>query len=314
MQPLTANDISGTWGTLLLPIDDGDAIDFVRLSDQLDALVAAGVDGVYCNGTAGELDTLSVDEFDRVAALLADRCERRGVPFQIGACWPIAREALDRVRRAVAYRPGAIQVVLPDWRPVNDEEAIDALRRYADAADGIGLVLYNPPHAKRVLDPVSLGAIARGVSALVGVKVAGGDVAWYEAMGRHVAGLSVFVPGHALATGIANGASGSYSNVACLSPEFAMRWQRMMHTDTDAAIALEGRIVAFIRDRIVPLRDRDGFGNAALDKLLACLGGWADVGPRLRWPYRGVGESVIAGLRPHAASLLTSITDDARQS
>ena len=54
-----------------------------------------------------------------------------------------------RVRRATALEPAAIQVILPDWWPLTDAEAIDFLHQAADIAAGIPLILYNPPHAVR---------------------------------------------------------------------------------------------------------------------------------------------------------------------
>ncbi len=54
MKPLTSTQISGTWGTTLLPINKDESIDFGRLSQDLDYLLTSGVDGIYTNGTAGE--------------------------------------------------------------------------------------------------------------------------------------------------------------------------------------------------------------------------------------------------------------------
>ena len=66
---------------------------------------------------------------------------------------------------------------------------------------------------------------------LIGVKTAGGDDAWYASMRHHLSPLSVFVPGHLLASGIPRGAHGSYSNVACLNPAAAQRWTDQIQTD-----------------------------------------------------------------------------------
>jgi len=121
------------------------------------------VDGIYTNGTAGEFYAQSeeefdrihaiVEEFDRIHAIVARCCRRRGIPLQIGASHPSPYVSLERIRRSVVYEPVAIQVILPDWWPPNDEEAIECLRRFAEAAAPVPLVLYNPPHAKRVLPP-----------------------------------------------------------------------------------------------------------------------------------------------------------------
>jgi dihydrodipicolinate synthase/N-acetylneuraminate lyase len=282
LQPLQAQDLRGSWATLMLPIDSDDSIDFARLADELDALIAASVDGIYTNGTAGEFHTQSEAEFDAIHALVAERCHRAGLPFQIGASHMSAQLSLDRIRRGRDLQPSAIQVILADWFPLKEAEMAACLARMAAAAAPIGLVLYNPPHAKVVLTPAQIGRLHASVPGLIGVKVAGGDAAWYAEMREHCRGLAVFVPGHHLATGIANGAAGSYSNVACLSPAGAQRWYAQMLVDLPAALALEQRIRQFMDTAIVPYIVRDGYANPALDKLLAAIGGWADVGTRLR--------------------------------
>jgi len=58
------------------------------------------------------------------------------------------------LKRITALKPGAIQVILPDWFPPSMEEIISFLLAMAEAADPIGLVLYNPPHSKKKLTPV----------------------------------------------------------------------------------------------------------------------------------------------------------------
>src|SRR3954471_24315441 len=148
MRPLQPHEIKGNWATLLLPIADNDAIDFGALSDEIDAIIAAKVDGVYSNGTAGEFHTQSEAEFDRVSMVLAEKCEKARLPFQIGASHMSAQISRERLRRARSLKPGAFQVILPDWFGVTDEEAVDFLRTMAAEAGEIGLVLYNPPHAK----------------------------------------------------------------------------------------------------------------------------------------------------------------------
>ena len=62
IQPLQADQLHGNWATLMLPIDADESIDYARLADELDALIAANVDGLYTNGTAGEFHTQSEAE------------------------------------------------------------------------------------------------------------------------------------------------------------------------------------------------------------------------------------------------------------
>lgn len=300
--------LSGNWATLLLPIRDDEAIDFDILDVELDRFVAAGVDGVYSNGTAGEFHNQTEAEYARIQEAMARRCGAAGLPFVIGACHPDPTTSRARVRVAAALRPAAIQVILPDWWPVTDAEATDFLAMMGDAADGVPLLLYNPPHAKRVLAPAEIAAVTRSVPAVVAAKIADGDDAWYAAARAHLGDLALFLPGHHLATGTREGvAAGAFSNVACLSPGGAQRWTAMMARDLDAALAIEARLRDFMDRHVVPLRAAHGYSNGALDKLLAAIGDWAPVGTRLRRPYRWIPASEAARLRPIARAMLPEI-------
>ena len=304
MQALTANQIRGNWATLLSVWNDADSLDLGRLADQIEALIEMGVDGIYSNGTAGEFHAQTDEEFDRISRCLAERCEAAGMPFQIGVSHMSAQISRERLRRIVPLAPAAVQVILPDWFPVTDEEAVTFLEQMAEVAAGIGLVLYNPPHAKRVLGPEQVGRLAARVPALVGWKTAGGDDGWWSELRQHGQRLSVFVPGHTLASGMQRGAHGAYSNVACLNPRAAQRWTAQMRTDLSVALELEQRLQRFMRQYIRPFITELGYCNAACDRFLALLGGWADVGQRMRWPYRAIPRAEAERIYPLARDLI----------
>ena len=307
MKPLTADQIYGSWAAPPLPINADESIDFARLDEEIVYLTQAGVDGLYSNGTAGEFYAQTEAEFDRIQELVARRCEQAQLPFQIGASHMSFQISLGRIRRTAALQPGAFQVILADWFPLQEAEMITCLEHLAQAADPIGLVLYNPPHAKQRLTPSQIGRLKQAVPALVGVKVADGDAAWYAEMRTTCADLSVFVPGHHLATGFSEGASGAYSNVACLHPVGAQRWYALMKHDLAAALALEQRIRRFFEDEIGPYLRLQHYPNGAVDKLLAVVGGWAAIGSRLRLPYRWIDPLEATHLRLRAAALIPEI-------
>jgi len=303
-QLLTAKNCRGNWGTLLLPINEDDSIDFHRLSDEIDLLIAARVDGIYSNGTAGEFHTQTEHEFDRVNQLLAAKCHASRMLFQIGASHPVPVTMVERIQRTKSLHPAAFQVILPDWVRVTQGEAFDFLIRIAEAADPVPIVLYNPPHAKNVLQPEAHLALAAKIPSLISIKLLDGDDGWYNRMKPVAERVAVFVPGHHLATGIAKGvAGGAYSNVACLNPWAAQRWWQLIQSDIDAALAIEQRIQAFFSRYIVPFAER-GYSNPALDKLLAAVGNWCDVGTRLRWPYRWIPETEVNRVRAGAIDML----------
>ncbi|MBM3874541.1 MAG: dihydrodipicolinate synthase family protein [Verrucomicrobia bacterium] len=306
MKPLCSDGISGTWGAVLLPLNADDSIDFVALAEQVQTMLDAGLAGVYTNGTAGELHEQEEAEFDRLSTLVAEACTRRSVPFQIGVGHMSARVARERLRRVVALAPGAVQVILPDWVPIAPAEAEHFLLTMAELAAPVALVLYTPGHAKRPLDLAAIARLRAAVPGLVGVKTPDGNASWYASMRRLLPGFSVFVPGHHLATGLRSGASGSYSNIACLSPRGAQRWFERCVKDPAAGLAFEQRLLAFFQEQVAPLAAH-GLCSAALDKALAAAGGWAPIPPRLRWPYQSADAAAVARLGRAARAALPEL-------
>jgi 4-hydroxy-tetrahydrodipicolinate synthase len=296
--------IEGTWGTLLLPINSDGSIDWGRLEANVDALIESEVSGVYSNGTAGEFYNQTEEEFDRISEIVAERCQRASMPFQLGVSHPSPWQSRERLRRMVELDPLAFQVILPDWFPPVMEERRIFLEGMANAAGSIPLVLYNPTHAKVLLSPEEFGALHRSIPSLAGIKVAGGDDDWFAAMRENCSGLAVFVPGHVLASSLAKGAHGSYSNVACLNPRVTMQWYRQMKEDLPAALELEGRIQEFLATQIRPYISEHGYSNQAVDKFMACIGGWAPMTTQLRWPYRSIPESGIIPAREVGRKLI----------
>jgi len=297
MRPLKSEEIFGNWGTLLLPLNSDESIDYTLLSEEIDTMIAMKVNGIYSNGTAGEFYNQTEEEFDRINSMLAEKCSAAGMLFQVGCSHMSPKISLERLKRTIEWQPGAVQVILPDWFPPTMNEVIDFLKKMQEAAGEIGLVLYNPPHAKKRISPEDFLRIKNAGVSLVGCKVPGGDENWYRQMKKSVPELSVFIPGHHLATGIKLGAQGAYSNVACLNPLAAQQWYESMLTDMDAALKLEIRIRQFMQDHIVPFIQLKGYANQAVDKLMAAAGGWTKMSPRLRWPYQWLSEEEVLRIR-----------------
>ena len=307
MIPLKANEIYGNWATLLLPLNEDDSFNYKQLGDEIDVLIAYGVDGIYSNGTAGEFYNQTEEEFDEINRILASKCNAAAMPFQIGCSHMSPKISLERLKRAVKLQPSAIQIILPDWFVPSMPEIIDYLKLMADTAGSIGLVLYNPPHSKKKLLPQDFTEILNAGVPLVGCKVAGGDEQWYREMKDLPLPFSVFIPGHHLATGISRGAHGAYSNVSCLNPGFAQRWYDDIMTGSEESFELQSGIQQFMEDCIIPyIRDK-GYSNQAVDKFMAAVGSWTEISPRLRWPYKWIPEADILPVRSKCADLLPGV-------
>lgn len=282
--------LKGNWATLLLTTKNNGDIDFQCLGEEIDTLIASSPNGIYSNGTAGEFYSQTEEEFYKVSEILAEKCTQAQIPFQLGVSHMSPQISLKRLMAVRDFQPYAVQVILPDWFPVSIDEAISFLKRMEQEAKGIPLVLYNPPHAKKVLEPFEWAILKKSIPSLIGVKVFdhNGDLNWYAKMNKAKDGLSVFIPGHNLATGIKLGAHGAYSNMACLNPFAAQKWYNMINADLESALELENRIHQFMDKVITPFITEYHYPNHACDRFMANVGNWANVGSRLRWPYRSI--------------------------
>lgn len=298
MKKLLGQDIRGVWAAVLLPLDANYQVDFSLLREQLDRLIASGVAGVYTNGTAGEFHNQTEQEFDQLSSLVAECCEQAGLPFQLGVCHPCPITTYDRLKRVLALKPSAIQVILPDWFPTSFDEDIEFFRELQQMGENnCSWVLYNPPHAKKNLSLGQIAKLKQTFSDIQGVKLCDGGASWYAEMRACLKTLSVFVPGHHMATGVIAGAHGSYSNVAALNPACAQRWYDLIKTDPLGALRIERSILDFFQAEIVPLL-RAGFANPALDKFMCEVGDWTPISCRMRGPYRSIPRAEVARVRP----------------
>jgi dihydrodipicolinate synthase/N-acetylneuraminate lyase len=220
--------------------------------------------------------------------------------------------SLERIKRSKKLLPSAIQIILPDWFAPSMDEIIDFLKVMAEAADPVGLVMYNPPQAKRKLSPGDFAKLLNAGIPLVGCKVAGGDEQWYQEMKNLPMPFSVFIPGHHLATGISRGAHGAYSNVACLNPAFAQQWYNNIKDGGKNSFELQERIQQFMDECIVPyIRDK-GYSNQAVDKFMAAVGDWTSISTQLRWPYRWIPQSDVLPIRKKCRAILPEIFAEVR--
>ncbi len=304
MKPLAWNELKGNWAPVLIPYQDNEQIDYTRLREEIAVLIEFGVNGIYTNGTSSEFYNQTEEEFDRISQITAEYCNNANEPFQIGISHSNPWITLQRMRRIKPLQPSAVQIILPDWFALNDDEILDYFRRIAEAADPIGIVLYNPSFAKRVLQPCEWKRIRDVIPNFIGVKVSIGDATWHEQVRSCANEIAVFTPGHFLATSIQNGAQGAYSNAACLHPGAAQKWYEQMLTDMPAALELEARIQSFMKKYIAPYITQQRYSHQAADRLLAMIGGWCDIGPRLRWPYQWISTKEAERLQPAAKEIL----------
>lgn len=296
--------LKGVWGTIQIPFNEDDSVDYMLLDEQISFWSQASVHGIYSNGTAAEFYNQTEDEFDRINALMAEKCTAGRMPFQIGASHMSPVISFQRIRRTKQLKPIAFQVIFPDWLPLTAAEQRAFLFRMVEEADPVPLVLYLPGHAKNKLSLDQVIDLSKDVPGLIGIKSGFVKTDNHDAMRVLNQRLAVFIPGHHMATGLnENIGSGSYSNVACINPDATRIWYDQINTDPEKGLQTEATIQRFFEQYVMPLVAQ-GYSDPALDKLLAVSGGKIPVTSRLRWPYKGFDDTQVAMVRQAGQRLL----------
>lgn len=306
-QPTNLNAPFGIWGAVLLCVSRHGSIDWDVMSAHINALCESSINGIYTNGTAGEFHNQTGAEYAQLTKLVASIAKGKQKPFQLGVSHSNPRVALQRLEHAVSFVPDGVQFTLPDWWTLSSAELITFVEQLQLSAGNTPLILYNPPHAKQQLSLADIYALVHRIPNLVGVKLPAGDAAWYATNQHYLKKLCVFVPGHTVAFGRPLGAAGSYSNVACLSPDGAVMHWNLIQSDFDAAVELESRINRFMQTHLVTLATRYGLGNGALDKLMAAAGGWSPITEKLLWPYHSASELDVSRVATAARNELPEL-------
>ena len=288
--------LRGVWAAMPTPWTGRDAVDGGLVAELVHRYKAEGVDGVYTTGTDGEMHVLEFADFRRLVDAFAQAMHAAGLPAQVGCTWSHTAGVLERTRYARERGIDCIQVALPSWVPLGDEEI---LRFFADLQEGcsdVGFVHYNIGRAGRFLTGKEYRAIQAVAPNLLGSKHTGGDVPSLIEIVQATPDLHHFVVDQQIVPGGLFGAKGFYSFLVNLNPRFTRAlWEDCERGDWVAAARRRLLVEAFFRDwrtRVPGLT-----ASPSLAKLAARAGIGPEVPLRVRAPYRAATEDQVASLR-----------------
>ncbi len=213
--------LSGIIPPLILPRTDGGEIDRASLARQVEFLLAAGVNGLWVNGTTGEFYALEPAEraavVREVVRLVGGRAP---IVAQVGDA--ATRRAMLHVHAAVDAGADYLAAVAPYYVVFSQAELLSYYHSLA-AATLRPLVIYQLPQMTKVgLTVENVLALARAGSA-VAIKDSSGDMTFYRQLTQQVqAGavpLRCFVGGGSLVDiSLLMGGHGAMCAIANLAP------------------------------------------------------------------------------------------------
>jgi dihydrodipicolinate synthase/N-acetylneuraminate lyase len=282
---LDRQTLRGVWCALIVPWTDADEPDAARFEREVRAYGGCGVDGVYTGGTTGEFYAQDDATFAHIAEIACREAHEIGLPVQIGCTALSTRTVRRRIATAIAAGADAVQIALPFWLAMRDDEVMQFVRDLADQAGDVPIVLYLTSRSKRKIEPGLLGEIAASVPTFIGTKDTGCDVAGLRAMLAAAPDLAIFGGDNDFIAKVPAGGTGGYCSVTGLNARRVAEYYehcaagrldaaRALHREMDALMALYGHWAK-----------EDGLMDSAIDRIQRVAGG-VDVGLRCQAPYR----------------------------
>jgi dihydrodipicolinate synthase/N-acetylneuraminate lyase len=288
--------LTGVWAALPVPWAVDGSVDGGLVAELVRRYHAAGVDGAYTTGTDGEMHVLEWEDFCRLVDAFAGAAAETGLPVQVGCTWSHTDGVLKRMRYARERGIGCVQVALPSWVPLGDDEVGSFFAALQDGCPELRLVHYNIARSGRFLAGKDYRAILEVAPNLVGTKHTGGDVGSLIEIVRATPELRHFVVDQQIVPGALFGARGFYSFLVNLSPRFAVElWCDCVRGDWPEAARKRTVADEFFREWL----GTSGLPTAspALAKIATSAGIFPEMPLSVRGPYRSGTEEQVTALR-----------------
>jgi dihydrodipicolinate synthase/N-acetylneuraminate lyase len=258
----------------------------------------AGVPGVYTGGTSGEFYAQEWDEFQRIAQSTVEECHRHNTPVMIGCTSTSTRGAALRAAFAAQAGADAIQLALPFWMEVADDQVVPFFTDVAKAAGGVPFSIYETRRAKKTLSVAQHLAVKRALPQYLMVKAnedtVGDTVEGCRALSDIV---NVFVGEHRWAPLGPYGAIGSCSSLVYWNPVPILRTWAHMRDQQWANVQAECRKMEALFGALFATFGSRGFTDTAYDRLGGLAGGFLRTSLKNRGPYASPKEGDVESMR-----------------
>ncbi len=133
----------GVFPALTTKFTANDALDLPLFEKNLQAQLAAGVDGIVLGGTLGEASVLTTDEKEKLVKFAVDKT-KGSVPVVLNIAEGSTREALQQAAYAKAWGASGL-MMLPPMRYKSDHRETVTYFKTVAAATDLPVMIYNNP-------------------------------------------------------------------------------------------------------------------------------------------------------------------------
>ena len=224
-------------------LPDGE-IDVSAFRDQIEFMIASGVDGVVVGGSTGEGYALAGEELIGLVAAALDTASGR-IPVIASIITDSTRAAVDRALALAELSIAALQVAPPHYIFSPDAAGQTAFYGAIGAAVDLPIIIYNVIPWDYVT-PATAAEIMRRTPTVVAMKQSDTDLGAYATLVETIGADRVFA---AIDAGLMScyelGAAGSIAAICTAAPRAsAALWHAVEDGDRARGAALHKRLVA----------------------------------------------------------------------
>lgn len=294
--PLTRKTLKGVWSALIAPWTDRDELDARRFVKEVRSYGGTGVSGVYTGGTTGEFYAQDDATFEKITEIACAEAHRVGLPVQIGATALSTRTTIRRIHVAKRAGADALQLALPFWLELKDDEVERYVAEVTAAAGKTPVILYLTGRSKRKISHEFLAKLAAKYPTFIGTKDTGASPDDVKAMLKLAPDLAIF-GGEDFYERIPAGGRGGYCSITGFNAAKVVELYTLCAAGRlDEAKPLADAMHRYLFEALVnPLVKEAGLWDSAVDRIQRVAGGGV-VGLRCQSPYRSGTEKHVNGV------------------
>ncbi|MEN8193643.1 MAG: dihydrodipicolinate synthase family protein [Bacteroidota bacterium] len=239
----------------------------------INKLSGESCDGLYLFGTSGEGYSVTDAEYTSIVDVFADATDKFNGFRQVGCFGLSSDQVKNRCRIAVERGIESVQITLPCWKELNDEE----LKRYfldvCNSFPELDFLFYNNPQNKRKLKGKELEAIHKIAPNLLGAKTGAGSwIDFYELITESPSLVNFVTEGAFLYSyGLGNNVGLIPSSNYVFPQRSRAYYEAVISNDLDNAHRLHKDIMRFFYKTAIPLVNK-GYIDGAIDKAYSKIG------------------------------------------
>ncbi|SEO63014.1 dihydrodipicolinate synthase family protein [Paenibacillus sp. OV219] len=216
----------GVYTALITPFHEDGRIDFEAMENHVDFLVRKGVNGIFPNGTTGEMPLLSIEERKQVAELVVRVVDKR-VPVVVHVGDISTQRTIELAQHAEKIGANGISAICPYFYGVDDKEIIGHYHQISKAvSDDFFIFAYTiPSNGRNHITPQTMLELWNSTPNIRGLKNSSDNFSEMQRLlNLAPEGFSLMMgPDHLFLAGLHIGAAGNVSGLSNAFPEFYVR-------------------------------------------------------------------------------------------